>query len=426
MFVIISMQGGGVVLIYHVDANSAYLSWTAAALLEQGHNIDLRKIPSAIAGDPNNRHGIILTKSIPAKKYGIKTGESLYEARQKCPNLVVYPPDYDLFLQCSEFMYELLLEYTPVIQRYSVDECFLDMSSIKMANEDPVGIADEIRVRIKKELGFTVNIGIGKNKLCAKMAGELKKPDMTHTLWPEEIEAKLWPLPVSALFMVGRATTKKLHRFNIETIGDLAKADPMFLKTILKSHGLLVHDYANGIDNSEVVLNDEIVQKGVGNGLTYAYDLETEEDIHRELLALCERVGTRLRRLNRCAGLVSMHLRNNSLYGYSHQVKLQGSISSTNDIFRIAKQLVAEMWKGEPIRAMSVSVSDFVKNDQVQLTVFDATDRDKQEQLDKTVDSIRRVFGERSIFRASFANGDTVPIQGGVNDGNYIMMGGYR
>ena len=200
----------------------------------------------------------------------------------------------------------------------------------------------------------------------------------------------------------------------------------MFLKTILKSHGLLVHDYANGIDNSEVVLNDEIVQKGVGNGLTYAYDLETEEDIHRELLALCERVGTRLRRLNRCAGLVSMHLRNNSLYGYSHQVKLQGSISSTNDIFRIAKQLVAEMWKGEPIRAMSVSVSDFVKNDQVQLTMFDATDRDRQEQLDKAVDSIRREFGERSIFRASFANGDTEPIQGGVNDGNYIMMGGYR
>ena len=413
-------------LIYHIDANSAYLSWTAAYLLEQGHDIDLRTIPSAIAGNPNNRHGIILTKSIPAKKYGIQTGESLFGARQKCPQLVVYPPDYDLFLQCSEFMYELLLEYTPIIQRYSVDECFLDMTTIKRAVDDPVGVADEIRERVKEELGFTVNIGIGKNKLCAKMAGELKKPDMTHTLWPEEIASKLWPLPVNELFMVGRATTRKLLQLNIKTIGDLAKADPVLLKTILKSHGLLIHDYANGVDDSAVIVNSDIIQKGVGNGLTYAYDLETKEDIHRELLALCERVGARLRRLNRCASLVSVHLRNSNLSGYSHQIKVQGSFSTTNEIYRIARQLISEMWKGEPLRAMSVSVSDFTKNDQVQLSLFDTVDREKAERLDAAVDKIRKIYGERSVFRGTFTNIDIDPIQGGVNDGNYIMMGGYK
>ena len=426
VFVIISCRGGDGMLIYHIDVNSAYLSWTAAYLLEQGHEIDLRTIPSAIAGDPNNRHGIILTKSIPAKKYGIQTGESLFEARQKCPELVVYPPDYDLFLQCSEFMYELLLEYTPIIQRYSVDECFLDMTTIKRAVDDPVGVADEIRERIKEELGFTVNIGIGQNKLCAKMAGELKKPDMTHTLWPEEIESKLWPLPVNELFMVGRATTIKLLQLNIKTIGDLAKADPVLLKTILKSHGLLIRDYANGVDNSAVIVNSDIIQKGVGNGLTYAYDLEIEEDIHRELLALCERVGTRLRRLNRCASLVSVHLRNSNLSGYSHQVKVHGNFSTTNEIYRIARQLISEMWKGEPVRAMSVSVSDFTKNDQVQLSLFDTADREKAERLDAAVDKIRKIHGERSVFRGTFTNIDIDPIQGGVNDGNYIMMGGYK
>lgn len=413
-------------LIFHVDANSAYLSWTAAALLEEGYEIDLRDVPSAIAGDPNNRHGIILTKSIPAKKYGIKTGESLFEARQKCPDLLVHPPDYDLYLLCSEAMYEILSEYTPVIQRYSVDECFCDMTRSIEAAKDPVKLAYEIKDRIKNELGFTVNIGIGRNKLCAKMAGELKKPDMVHTLWREEIPEKLWPLPVNELFMVGRATTAKLTKFNISTIGDLAKADPVFLKSLLKSHGLLVYEYANGIDDSPVVLNDEIQQKGVGNGLTYAYDLDTKEDIYREALALCERVGTRLRRLNRMAGLVSVHLRSSNLSGYSHQVKITGSINTTNEIYEVSKRLIDEMWKGEPIRAMSISVSDLSKPDQVQLSLFDAADKEQAEKLDRAIDKIRRTFGERSIFRAKFANSEIDPIQGGVNDGNYIMMGGYR
>ena len=419
-------ERGEGMLVFHVDANSAYLSWTAAALLEDGYDVDLRTIPSAIAGDPNNRHGIILTKSIPAKKYGIMTGESLMEARKKCPGLIVHPPDYDLYLDCSDAMYSILYEYTPLIQRYSVDENFCDMSRCPEAVKDPVGVASEIKERIKHELGFTVNIGIGNNKLCAKMAGELKKPDMVHTLWPEEIADKLWPLPVRELFMVGRATEKKLKKFGINTIGDLARTQPGFLRSFLHSHGTLVHQYANGIDHSPVTVNSEIMQKGLGNGLTYAYDLQVSEEIAKELLALCERVGARLRRKKCVAGLVTVHLRSSELRGYSHQLKLPGHIGTTDEIFETAKALAFEMWRGEPIRAMSVSVSEFCRKDEVQLSMFDKAGREKNERLDHTVDNIRKIFGERSVFRATFANSDISPIQGGVNDGNYLMMGGFK
>ena len=413
-------------LVFHVDANSAYLSWTAAALLERGYRKDIREIPSAIAGDPENRHGIILTKSIQAKRYGIKTGESLLEARQKCPELEVYPPDYDLYLLCSEAMYKVLLEYTPVIQRYSVDECFCDMTRSRWFRENPIDAAVEIKERIKRELGFTVNIGIGRNKVCAKMAGELKKPDMVHTLWPEEIPGKLWPLPVRELFMVGRASEKKLRNIGIYTIGDLAKANRILLKSLLKSHGLLIHDYANGIDDSEVTINEDIIQRGIGNGLTYAYDLETAEDIYRELLSLCERVSGRLRRLGRYAGRISVYLRSSTLHGYSHQVKLYGKINTTSEIFKTARCLVEEMWRKEPVRAMSISVSDLSGGDSLQLSMFDGGNREKAEALDRAVDTIRARYGTRSIFRGTFANGSVDPVQGGVNDGNYIMMGGYK
>lgn len=413
-------------LVFHVDANRAYLSWTAAALLEEGYDVDIRDIPAVISGDPKNRHGIILAKSIPAKKYDIKTGESLLEATRKCPELLVVPPDYDLYLSCSEAMYKLLYEYTPVIQRYSIDECFCDMTACRKAMEDLVSIAFEIKERVKAELGFTVNIGIGKNKLCAKMAGELKKPDMIHTLWKEEIPFKLWPLPVRELFMVGRATENKLHKFNIKTIGDIANASPLFLKSLLKSHGLLIYDYANGNDDSPVMVSDEIMRKGIGNGLTYSYDLETKDEIYAELLAICERVGERLRKYAKAAKIVKVHIRNSNLSGYSHQMRLNGTIDTTDEIYHISKKLIDEMWKGEPIRAMSISVSELISEDQIQLSMFDSKYKEKNEKLDKAVDEIRKTFGERSIFRGRFANTEIDPVQGGVNDGNYIMMGGFK
>ena len=413
-------------LVFHVDANSAYLSWTAADLIEKGYGMDIRNMPAVISGNPDNRHGIILAKSIAAKKFGIKTGESLFEAKQKCPELKVFAPDYDLYLSCSEAMYEMLYEYTPLIQRYSIDECFCDMTACKKAMKNPIAAAYEIKERIKKELGFTVNIGIGENKLCAKMAGELKKPDLIHTIWKHEIPKKLWPLPAGELFMVGRATEKKLQKFNINTIGDIAKASPVWLRTVLKSHGLLIHNYANGIDNEPVTVNEEIQRKGLGNGLTYSYDLLTREEIDTELLALCERVGERLRRYGKVAGLVRVHIRSSNLNGYSHQIKLTGTIETTDEIYAIAKQLIDEMWKGEPVRAMSVSLSDLYGHNQVQLSMFDSKNKERNEKLDKVVDEIRKLFGDGSIFRGRFANTEISPIQGGVNDGDYIMMGGFK
>ena len=413
-------------LVFHVDANSAYLSWTAAALLEEGYDVDIRDIPAVISGDPKNRHGIILAKSIPAKKYDIKTGESLLEATKKCPELLIFSPDYDLYLSCSEAMYKILYEYTPVIQRYSIDECFCDMTACRKAMEDPVSIAFEIKERVKVELGFTVNIGIGKNKLCAKMAGELKKPDMIHTLWKEEIPDKLWPLPVRELFMVGHATERKLQKFNMKTIGDIANASPVLLKSLLKSHGLLIYDYANGNDDSPVMVSDEIMRKGIGNGLTYSYDLETKDEIYAELLAICERVGERLRKYAKAAKIVKVHIRNSNLSDYSHQMRLNGTIDTTDEIYHISKKLIDEMWKGEPIRAMSISVSELISEDQIQLSMFDSKYKEKNEKLDKAVDEIRKTFGERSIFRGRFANTEIDPVQGGVNDGNYIMMGGFK
>lgn len=413
-------------LVFHVDANSAYLSWTAASLLEKGYPTDIRTLPSAIAGDPQNRHGIILAKSIPAKKCGVQTAESILEAKQKCPDLQIFPPDYDLFLLCSDAMHEILSQYTPLIQRYSVDESFMDCSRCPEIRRAPVETAFAIKEKIKETLGFTVNIGVGNNKAMAKMAGELKKPDMVHTLWPEEIPKKLWPLPVSELFMVGRATTRKLCQCNITTIGDLARADVNFLRSILKSHGQLVHDYANGIDPSPVIINGEVEQKGLGNSLTLPYDATTKKELFLEALALCERVGMRLRRLNRRASLVSVYLKNSSFSGCGHQVQLPIFINSTSEIYGISKQLIEECWNGQPVRQLGISVSRLSRGEELQLSLWDASFREKQERLDQAVDRIRSAYGERSITRGTFANSSAAPIQGGVNDGNYLMMGGFQ
>ena len=283
-------------------------------MLEKGYPVDIREIPAVISGDPLSRHGIILAKSMLAKKYGIGTGQSLFEARQKCPNLAVFPPDYDLYMLCSNAMYNILLEYSPVVERYSIDECFLDYTASQKKFGSPIEAAMEIKERIKKELGYTVNIGVSSSKLLAKMGGELKKPDRVHTLWPEEIEKKMWPLPVGELFMVGRATAGKLMKININTIGDLAKADPNYMKALLKTPGMLVWAYANGIDYSDVTLNRDIIQKGVGNSTTIAYDVTDRREAHMIILALTERVAMRLRKLGYLASLVSVSVKP-GLYG---------------------------------------------------------------------------------------------------------------
>ncbi|WP_303857614.1 DNA polymerase Y family protein [Aminicella lysinilytica] len=413
--------------VLQIDANSAYLSWTAAALLEQGYPVDIRTVPAVIAGNPKNRHGIILAKSIPAGKLGIGSGVSLFEARQKCPELLVFPPSFDLYLGCSDAMYEILKEYSPLIERYSVDECFLDHRLYAGHPASPVETAYEIKERIKAELGFTVNVGVGRNKLLSKMACELEKPDKVHCLLTDEdIREKMWPLDVKELFMVGRATTRRLEKINIKTIGSLAKTDPLLLKAMFKSHGTLIWEYANGIDNGKIIPKEQIVQKGIGNSMTIKYDLLDPQEARSYILSLTERVGGRLRR-HRCkASLVVVSLCTGTFTRYTHQLKLPFFTSDTTTIYRYACRLLSECWKGEPIRQLGVKVGEFVRDDEYQLTVFDVEKIEKDEALNDAVDNIRSRFGSEAIYRGVFANSDLNPIEGGVNGGNFLMMGGFR
>ena len=279
-------------IIYHVDVNSAFLSWEAVYRMHHlGAKLDLRTIPAAVGGDQAKRHGIILAKSIPCKRYGVQTGEPVVDAKRKCPDLVIVPPNYELYNKSSKAFISVLKRYTDKVEQYSIDEAFLDMTGYTNTPEET---AVELKDTIKRELGFTVNVGVSENKLLAKMASELRKPDMVHTLWRHEIPEKMWPLPVSELFYVGRASGRKLDSFGIKTIGDLAKFDVRYLKAVMKSHGVLIHEYANGIDDSEVIVEPP-ANKGYGNSLTTPKDVCTVELAKLYLLSLAETVSARLR-----------------------------------------------------------------------------------------------------------------------------------
>jgi DNA polymerase-4 len=434
-------------IIFHIDANTAYLSWSARALLERGATLDLRTVPSAVGGSQASRRGIVLAKSIPAKKHGVKTGESLFEARQKCPDLLVVSPDYDLYMGCSDAMYSILTEYSPVIQRYSVDECFLDYTASAGCFGDALAAAEDIQRRMRCELGFTVNIGISSNKLLAKMASEMEKPDRIHTLFPEEISEKMWPLPVSELFMVGRATAKKLAAINVRTIGELAAMDRRQLVAMLKSHGELIGQYARGIDSTPVIPNDRILQKGIGNSMTIFYDVTDRCELHAYLLSLCERASARLRRQRVRASLISVSFRTDVFASRQHQRQFSFYTDRTSEIYRIARVLVDECWMGEPVRQLGVSLGAFSRTDQEQLSVFDRTDQERQpvfgrtdqerlsvfgrgeelesRSVDACVDDIRARYGTDAIMRGVFANTTIKPMEGGVNEGQFLMMGGY-
>lgn len=410
-------------IVFHIDANSAYLSWEAVYRLQHGSPIDLRTIPSVVGGDQENRHGIILAKSIPAKAYNIVTGESLYAARLKCPHLVVVPPNYGLYMKCSKAMHEILQEYSPYVQRFSIDESFLlyPQEYLDERFGGCIEAANLIKDRIKKELGFTVNIGISTNKLLAKIAGELKKPDLVHTIWPEEIKTKLWPLPVEELFMVGRATGPKLRLLGIKTIGDLARSDLKELERRLKSHGRLIWRYANGLEDSEFGCQRPFV-KGIGNATTTAFDVEDQDTACRFLLSLTETVAARLRQAGSCCHLVAVSMKDATFRYSSHQRKLGIATDSTQEIYETARQLFGEMWQGQPLRQLGVRVSELDWNKQRQLSLFSCRDTEKRQALDTAVDKIRDKYGANSIMRSVFLHSGIGPMSGGVGEEDYQMM----
>ena len=409
-------------IIFHIDVNSAYLSWEAVHRLQHGDTLDLRTVPSVVGGDPVTRHGIVLTKSIPAKKYDIQTGETLYSAKAKCPELIIVSPNYSLYMQCSRAFGDILREYSPLVEQYSIDEYFMDFTNMGRVHADPVATAYMIKERIKEDLGFTVNVGISTNKLLAKMASELKKPDRVHTIFPHEMADKMWILPIEELFMVGRATAKKLRSRAITTIGGLARADLKWVKLFLKSHGVLVWNYANGNDGSLVRENRRPLIKGIGNSTTIPFDVEDGATAYLVLLSLTETVAARLRQAGYCARLESVSLRTNEFAGGSHQRKIASAIDCTNAIHEIACQLFDELWKGEPVRQLGVRVSELCSNDFVQLSLFER-DYEKQRAVDRTIDSLRERFGSEAVFRSSFLNSGVKFRSGGtVDDEEYPMM----
>ena len=386
-------------LIFHVDVNSAYLSWEAARLCASGGE-DIRLIPSAIGGDREKRTGVILAKSIPAKKYKVNTGEPVASALRKCPELMLFKPDFQLYEKCSRAFMDICRSYAPVVEQYSIDECFLDMSGTEQIYPDPVVIATKIKTEIRDTLGFTVNIGIGPNKLLAKMAGDFEKPDKVHTLFSAEMETKLWPLPVAELFSVGRVVADLLKKANISTIGDLATANLQTVQALVgKKHGLQLHKYANGIDNSTVLAEAEDA-KGYSSSTTLEKDVKTTEEAYRILLALTDTVASRMRADGARAFSVCVTIRGNDFKNKSHQKKLDEPTDITAEIYAIAKKLYAELWdKKTPLRLLGVSLSDITRDIFMQQTLFGDGQRDRQRKLDKTIDGIRRKFGSDTITR---------------------------
>ena len=385
--------------ILHVDVNNAFLSWTAVDMLKKGSKTDIREIPSVIGGDESRRAGIVLAKSPKAKMFGISTGETLYQARMKCPELQVYPVNHQLYKENSNKLYQLLLQYTDKIERFSVDECFLDMTEYLMG-DTLLNKAKEISQRVKKELGFTVNVGVAHNKLLAKMASDFSKPDKIHTLFEEEIPTKMWQLPISELFMLGRKTIPKLYNMRIKTIGQLAQTDKQLMIKKFGKHGLMMWEYANGIDNSEVQYKYEN-PKGIGNSTTLPMDVNDITKLEEVLLALTEQVTYRLRRYDLFANVVNVQLRTKDFEDKSHQRKLVEATSNTKEIYSLAKELLHEMYiKGTSIRLIGMRVDNLVEKDELQLSLFSHTDNEKKEKIDKVVDDLKQKYGYNSITRA--------------------------
>lgn len=387
-------------LIFHIDVNSAFLSWEATKRVMLGEE-DLRLVPSIIGGDPKSRTSIVAAKSIPAKAYGINTGEPVSMALQKCPHLIVVPSDFGLYKQCSAAFKAICKSYAPVMESFSIDEVFLDMSGTKNVYPDPIATAHEIKDRIREELGFTVNVGIGKNKLCAKMASDFEKPDRVHTLFPEEIAEKMWPLDVGELFSVGKSSAAKLREYGIRTIGDLANAPIEELKGFLGERSAMhFHRFANGIDESPVTEEREDA-KSYSVETTIDENLTSVDDVKRLLLSQADIVALRLRRDQAKCRCVAVSYRELDFKTRSHQRKLFQSTNVTAEIYEVACDLFEEFWNGKPMRLIGLSLSDIDRDDYEQMSLIVDEKKEKLKKLDGALDSIRGKFGTSSIKRAS-------------------------
>ena len=388
----------------HIDVNNAFLSWTAIDLINKGSKYDIRDSYAVVGGDESRRHGVVLAKSPKAKKLGIKTGENFYSARKKCPVLKVYPPNYNWYLYMSNSLFDLISKYTPDIEVISIDECFIDYGKVKKLYGDPVKFAYKLKDEIKTTLGFTVNIGIANNKFCAKMASDFEKPNKVHTLFLDEIEAKLWPLLVDELYGVGKSSSLKLHSLCINTAFDLAHTEVNTLYKYFKNQSQKLINIANGIDDSPVVVTRDD-PKGISNSTTLEKDYSNKNEIYDVLRVISNNVAVSLRKQKKYAYVVAIIVKDKFFKSYSHQRKLKNPTNITNEIFEISKQLFEEVWNKEPIRLIGIRLDNLTEQNNYQFSLFENVEEvKKDETLDIMVDSINQRYGKQVINKANIKN----------------------
>lgn len=404
-------------IFFHIDVNSAFLSWTAIdqykEALEAGtldQYTDIRTIPAIIGGDTSTRHGIVLAKSIPAKKYGIETAQPIVAALKKCPNLTIVSPRHSSYHAHSKALMEHLMTFCPLIEQVSIDECYMDFTPIARDYDSPVTAANLIRKSVFEKFGFTVNVGISDKKVLAKMASDFQKPDKTHTLFSWEIKEKMWPLPVSSLLMCGKSSQEVLKKLGITTIGQLADSDPYFLQAHLKSHGKLLWEYANGIDDTGIELAPSQA-KGIGNSTTMSQDAATIEEMKPVIMSLCESVSNRLRQQKFLAGTITVEIKYASFQSNSHQKALDTPTNTTSDIFMTSMSLLNELWNHEPVRLLGVRATKLTQEDApTQLTLFSYSAQkqknEKAKKIDAALDEIRNKYGKQAVTRGTLFHKD--------------------
>lgn len=388
----------------HIDVNNAFLSWSAIDLLNKGYKYDIRNSYAVIGGDEKKRSGIVLAKSTSAKKLGIVTAETLYSARKKCKVLKVYPPNFKLYNEMSNKFFSLLRKYTPDIEIASIDECYLDYGKVKSLYGDEVAFAYKIKDEIKNTLGFTVNIGIANNKLCAKMASDFSKPDKVHTLYENEVKEKMYPLDVGDLFGIGKRTVPKLNSLGIYKISDLALADPVMLEKYFKNQAYVMIKSANGIDDS-IVDSNEYHPSCIGNEITLPHNISSKREAYDKLLILSEYVSKRLRKEEKYASVVCVTIKDEFLKRRSHQKKLLNETNIEKEIYKTACMIFDEFWNGENIRLIGIRLDGLTLSKKYQGSIFENVEkREHDEKIDKLIDNINFKFGKNTIKKAGIDN----------------------
>lgn len=388
-------------VIFHIDINNAFLSWTAVKLLNEGYEKDIRTIPSIIGGDEEKRHGIVLAKSPVAKKYGIKTAETIYSARKKCPDLEMFPPDMEYYHEMSEKFFKHLEKYTPNIEKLSVDECFMDMSNSSLLYKDLVFLAYQIKEEVYNLYGFTVNIGISSSKICAKMASDMEKPNKVHTLFLNEIERKMWPLPVDDLFMVGKQAAEKLHQLNINTIGELASTEESFLNKHFGKHGSIMKNYANGISDDLSTPSDD-KNKSISTSETFSTDIGEKNKLLKILYKQVDILGKDLRKQKLYTQTLAITYKTKDFVSYSKQLTLASPTNSTEEISKYISNVLDQSWKEEPLRNIGVRFSNLTDTKKKQISIFNNNkDEDKSDTVQETMDKINDKYGTSIIRQAN-------------------------